>query len=271
MKLTEILRKECIAVDQKPESKEDVLKLIASFAKKSAILENISEDYIVEGLKEREALGSTGFGNGIAIPHCRLKGASDFVVGIVTIPNGVDFDALDNKPVKLVVFIIGPETASKNHIRVLSAVSQTLNTPGAINELVNEHSTEAIWESFLRYQRDEVDEANHKNRHLFHVFVQDQEDLFLDILQVFTSLEACSIMVIESQNVGSYLGNSPLFASFWSDGHLGFNRIIVAVIDKKLSNETIRRIEQIAGSLDKRDDVMLTIQDIFYASGLLGA
>ena len=68
-----------------------------------------------------------------------------------------------------------------------------------------------------------------------------------------------------------FLYRMTLFVGFWTDSHLGFNRIIAAVIDKSLTNETLRAIESIAGNLEQRNDIMVIVQDIFYTAGSLEA
>ena len=88
MKLADVLHKECIAVNAQPGDKAEALLQVTGLAKKSSILENVSEQEILVGLQARESLSSTGVGKGIAIPHCRLKTVKDFVMGIVTVPAG---------------------------------------------------------------------------------------------------------------------------------------------------------------------------------------
>jgi len=124
MKLADVLHKECIVVNAELSDKAEALRQVAGLAKKSNVLENVSEQEILVGLQGRESLGSTGVGKGIAIPHCRLKNVKDFVVGVVTVPSGVDFDALDAEKVRLIVFIIAPEVVSAKHVRLLSVISQ---------------------------------------------------------------------------------------------------------------------------------------------------
>ena len=85
---------------------------IVQTARKCSILKNVSDEEILNGLQDRESLGSTGFGKGIAIPHCRLKSVSDFVVGIMTVPAGVDFEALDGEAVNFIIFIHNVKLAS---------------------------------------------------------------------------------------------------------------------------------------------------------------
>jgi len=270
MNLFDMLRPECILLDAKLGNKQEALGEIARLSKKSDILKNVGEEDILESLKQREELGSTGFGEGIAIPHCRLDTASDFVVGIITVPSGVEFNAVDAKPVKLLVFIIAPARETNEHLRVLSAISHILRIPGSLDEFLAAESPQALWESFLRYARDSVDTREHSNKHLIHLFVQE-ENLFRKLLDAFADSQAISVTVIESKNTREYLSKMPLFAGLWSDSHVGFSRIIAAVAHKTMTNEIIRRIENVTGCLDDCKTVMVTIQEIFYAAGSLEA
>ena len=270
MDIFNYLRLECIAAGIKLKDKTDVLQKIASIAKKCESFDNVSEEQIAQALEEREKIGSTGFGQGIAIPHCRLRDISEFGVGIITSKEGVDFDALDDEKVHLIVFIIGPDLETNEHIRILSIISRALRIPGMVDEILAQNNPESVYESFLRYLRDYVKTREGKDKQLCHVFVQDEE-LFKDILQLFAAMEASSVAVIEAKNTREYLARMPLFAGFWNDSHLGFNRVISAVINKSLINETIRAIESITGSLENRNDIMVTVQNIFYTAGSLEA
>jgi PTS system nitrogen regulatory IIA component len=270
MKLSVVLRNECIVADAQLSSKAEVLQAVARVAKKSHILDNISEQEILDGLKRREALGSTGFGKGVAIPHCRLKSVSDFVVGVITVPTGVDFEALDKEKVKLIVFIVAPEAESNKHIRILSAISQTLLSSGAIDEILAQKTPEGICESFLRHAISEITAKEEPGKNLLHVFVQDEE-VFRDILQLLAGLHAGSLVVVNAENAGAYLAKIPLFAEFWTDKPSRFSKVIIAVVEKALINETIRRIESITGHLNKTEGVMVTVQAISYSAGSLSA
>ena len=268
MKLIDVLRKECVVAGAQCSDKAETLRKIAQMAKESPILKDISEEDIFSSLQERELLGSTGFGKGIAIPHCRLKAVTDFVVGIVTVPSGVDFEALDGEKVTLIIFIIAPEAKSNEHLKLLSAISQTLLIPGVINELLAESSSEAMYESFLRHTHAEINTKEQTIKVMFNVFVQD-ENVFRDILEKLTGIETSSIVVTNTENVGAYLTKVPLFADFWRDKPSSFSKVITVVIDKGLSNETIRRIESVAGSLNECTGVMVTVNDVSYAAGSL--
>lgn len=268
MKLINVLHEDCVIADAQFSDKTAVLRQIAQTAKKSPVLKDVSEDSIFTGLQEREALGSTGFGNGIAIPHCRLKSLTDFVVGIVTVPSGVDFGALDEEKVQLIIFIIAPDSRSNEHLKLLSAISQTLLIPGAVKEILAGNTAEAVCESFLRHTHAEIDTTKQTSKVMLNVFVQD-ENIFQDILEKVSGIETGSLVVDNAENIGAYLTKAPLFADFWRDEPSRFSKVITIVIDKGLANETIRRIESVTGSLSERTGIMVTIQDLFYVTGTL--
>lgn len=268
MKLIGVLEKECVVAKAQFNDKAEVLCEIAQIAKKSSATKDVSAGEILEGLQERESLGSTGFGKGIAIPHCRLESVTDFVVGIITVPSGVDFEALDEEKVNLFVFIIAPQAESSKHLKLLSAISQTLLIPGAVKEILAENSSEAVYESFLRHTHAEIDTKKQAARMIFNVFIQD-EVVFHDILEKLAGIETASLVVSNTENVGAYLAKVPLFADFWRDEPSQFSKVITAVVDKGLSNETIRRIESVTGNLTECTGVMVVGQDISYCAGSL--
>jgi PTS system nitrogen regulatory IIA component len=268
MKLYDVLREECICVGLEAADKPSALRLVAQCAKKSEILRDVDETAIFNGLCKREDLGSTGFGEGIAIPHCRLPEVSDFVVGFLTIPSGVEFDALDQKPVEIIVFIVAPEEVSNRHVRLLSAISQALYGKKAVKEIVAAQTSEAARDSFLRHARGELELEGHAGKRMVCVFVQD-EQLFHDLLEILVGMENSSTMVIASDNLRSHVSKVPLFQGLWSHEPGGFSQIIVSVLEKGLTNELVRSIATRTGDLDKRNDVMITMQDILYVAGSL--
>jgi len=268
MSLIEILRSECVQAQAECRNREEVLTTLARLAKQSPVLQNMAEATILQGLQNREELSTTGFGNGIAIPHCRLEGVEDFVVGILSVPTGADFAAMDNEPVKLFVFIIAPASQSNVHIKVLSAISQVLNVPDHVAEMNRAPTNEVLAENFLRHVRDEADPKQHDNKNLFRVQIQN-EDLFQDVVKIFAGFNTTTVMVSEAEPAANYINKMPLFAGFWSDNNAEFCKVILATVDKKDTNETIRRIEQKVGSLDERNDMLLTVQELFYCAGSL--
>ena len=271
MKLAEVVRKECVEVGAHCTGKEEALQQIARIAARSPMLDLVSQEDVLDGLKRREELGSTGFGEGIAIPHCRLEGVSDFVLGIVTIPQGVEFDAIDGEKVNIIIFIIAPRIESEKHVKLLSAISQILLVPGTRKEMLAQTDREGLYESFLRHTVNNINgREDQKDKSLVQVFIQD-EATFKDILQVLAGIESSSVVALDAENASAYLAKLPLFAEFWTDEPGKFCRIVVAVVEQGLVNETIRRIETVTGDLNQAAGVMAIVQPISYAAGSLNA
>jgi len=268
MNLHEILHEDCIKVNFKPSDKISVLKEISKLSKRNPVLDNKSEDEILQGLMDREQLGSTGFGNYIAIPHCALDGISDFVTGIITVPDGVDFESLDGKKTKLFVYIIVPKVRRNEHIRLLSKVSGVLNNLEKVNEILSGKSPSVVRESFLRHTVIEEEIRETKEYSLFYVIIQN-EDKFNDVLEIFAGADECSITVIEGNDASKYLYSQPLFSSFWSNEDKGFSRMILAGVKKSFSNELLRRINMIIEELEEKSGIMVLVQDVFYFNGSL--
>ena len=269
MKLMDILKEECFEIGLNATNKKTALKEIARLAKKSPVLKDIDEKDIFEALQKREDLTSTGLGKGIALPHCRMDEVEEFVVGAAIVPGGVDFDAVDGKKVSLLIFIIAPSSDSNKHIRLLSMISQLIRQEGFLENILSQKTPQSFREVFLSHTRkDAIEEKDFSNKNLFHVFVQD-ENIFRDLLQVFAGISSSSVVVVDSQNENVYLSKIPLFAGFWNDDLMDFSKIIVAVVDKSMTNETVRSIDQITGGLEKCTSVMVTVQNLFYSAGSL--
>ncbi len=269
MRIIDFLKQECISTGAKFQSKEQVLEAIAQIAKKNALLKGVDAKEIVKGLKEREALGSTGFGQGIAIPHCRLRSVKEFVVGIITAPDGVNFEAIDEEKVKLIIFIIAPEAEANKQIKLLSKISQALHMPGAIQSLLAENNPKDLEEKLLNYTRTDIAPKEESFKSLINIFVQD-ENMFHEILEVLTGIESCQLAVVEAESTDVYLSKIPLFAGLWSDKPRSFSRVILITLDKGLVNETVRRVETVTGDLDSQTGVLITANDLTYSAGSIG-
>lgn len=87
---------------------------------------------IHERLRTREALGSTAFGAGVAIPHTRLPGLAACAVLVARLPQPMDWQAADGAPVDLLVLLLSPETTGADHLKALARISRTLREPGLL-------------------------------------------------------------------------------------------------------------------------------------------
>ncbi|WP_271410820.1 PTS IIA-like nitrogen regulatory protein PtsN [Pseudomonas sp. Q1-7] len=106
-------------------SKKRVLEQIAKLVARD--LPDLDNQDVFESLVAREKLGSTGFGNGIAIPHCRLTGCMSPISAVLRLDAPVDFDAIDGAPVDLLFVLLVPEAATDEHLELLRQIASMLD------------------------------------------------------------------------------------------------------------------------------------------------
>lgn len=124
MKITEMLRKEFILEELKAKGKREALvELTGAFARGRL---KFDPDAMLHVLLEREKLGSTGIGDGIAIPHGKLAGLEEIVVAFGRSAEGVDFEAMDGKPAHLFFLLMAPENSVGQHLKALAKISRML-------------------------------------------------------------------------------------------------------------------------------------------------
>jgi nitrogen PTS system EIIA component len=107
---------------------------------------------VIERLIERERLGSTGFGNGVAIPHGKLAGASHIVGMFVHLAQPIEFQAIDDLPVDLIFCLLSPPDAGAEHLKALAMVSRWLRDPAFVAKLRGAGSADAILALFAGLQ-----------------------------------------------------------------------------------------------------------------------
>lgn len=120
---------DAIVLDMAADSKE---ALLASLAELAARATSLPSPRILAALHDREALGTTGFGQGAAIPHARLAGLETVIAIVARLTQGVAWGALDGEPVDIAVLLLSPAGASADHLKALARVSRRLRDPAAL-------------------------------------------------------------------------------------------------------------------------------------------
>jgi len=122
----ELFSAETVIVDVNVSSQKQLFQDIATRLIDAHKLTDIASRDIVSAALERERLGSTGVGNGVALPHARIEGLDNVVASFVRLSEPMNFDSVDGRPVDLVAFLLAPEDAAGAHLRALARVSRTL-------------------------------------------------------------------------------------------------------------------------------------------------
>ena len=130
--LTDLIDRDAIVPALKANSKK---KLLQDLSVPAARRTGLPERRIFETILQRERLGSTGVGNGIAIPHGKLAGVERMTGVFARLITPVEFDAIDGAPVDLVFLLLAPEDAGADHLKALSRIARTLRDPSRIERL----------------------------------------------------------------------------------------------------------------------------------------
>ena len=148
MDLSDLLVPQAILSGLKAGSKKQLLQIISE---KAAELTGLPERDIFETVLQRERLGSTGTGNGIAIPHGKLKSIKGIMGVFARLDKPVDFEAFDDEPVDIVFLLLAPEQAGADHLKALSRIARILRDPDMVAKLRATPDAAALY-SFLTIQ-----------------------------------------------------------------------------------------------------------------------
>lgn len=142
MNIADIISKSAVLDHVQAASKRE---LVQSLAEKISALAGLDERVIFDAVWERENLGSTGYGEGVAFPHARIEGLDKVCGMFARLDEPVDFDSLDGKPVDLVFLLISPENSGADHLTALAALSRILKTEGCCEKLRKARSVDEIY------------------------------------------------------------------------------------------------------------------------------
>ncbi len=151
MKILDVLPKEAIVVDLKAIDKKGVLEeLVVPIAK----IAGIDREELVKVLMERERLGSTGIGQGIGIPHGKIRGLESLILGFGRSQKGVDFDSMDGMPAHIFFLLITSENSTGLHLKLLARISRILKNDPFKEKLLHATSRDEIY-SIIKEEEEE--------------------------------------------------------------------------------------------------------------------
>ena len=147
MEISDLVSPESIVPKLRARSKKQALQ---ELSKRLAPLINQEDGAIFDVLLERERLGTTGVGTGIAIPHGKLPGLDKLHGMFARLENPIDFEAIDEQPVDLIFLLLAPESAGADHLKALARVSRLLRDDSACENLRNAESSDDIYSLLTR-------------------------------------------------------------------------------------------------------------------------
>ncbi len=150
MNLTELLKPDLCVVGIPGTEKEEALRNLISHVSRSN--NSLNEDAILNAVMEREALGTTALGRGVAFPHAKLDGFGSMVVAVASSAEGIRFGARDGKPVQLVVLLVTGPTAPDSYLKTLGAFARISRDSDRMERLISAPSPEELYKVISSYE-----------------------------------------------------------------------------------------------------------------------
>jgi len=152
MKILDVLHKDAILTDLKALDKKGVLEELVTPVARIA---GVNHDYLVKVLMERERLGSTGIGEGVGIPHGKLKDLESLVLGFGLSRTGVDFESMDGRPTHIFFLLVTPENSTGLHLKLLARISRILKNEFFKQKLLNAADSDEIY-TIIKEEEEEL-------------------------------------------------------------------------------------------------------------------
>jgi PTS system nitrogen regulatory IIA component len=150
MILNDYITPNTISCKESAGSKKKALEKLSHFLALAQPL--LNETLVFDKLLERERLGSTGLGEGVAIPHCRMAEANQAMVAMITLEDGVDFDSRDAKPVDILFALVVPEDCNETHLKILAAAAEMFSDPAFCAKMRDCTSNQDLFEMLINWQ-----------------------------------------------------------------------------------------------------------------------
>jgi len=144
MKILDILNEDCIIPELRSHNKREVLEELTGVLSISKA--NLDKEALVSVLLERERLGSTGIGDGIAIPHGKIQDLDELILSFGRSTLGIEFDSMDGRPTHLFFLLIAPENSAGIHLRALAKISRLLKSAHFRQRLLEARDREEIFQ-----------------------------------------------------------------------------------------------------------------------------
>jgi PTS system nitrogen regulatory IIA component len=147
LKIAEILQEQCVVTDIRGKTKKEIITELVEALANARLVKDVEP--VVNVVMDREKLGSTGIGNGVAVPHGKLKNINNIMCAFGRSQNGVDFDAVDRAPVHIFFLVLAPEDSASLHLKVLSRITKILRDQSLRKKIIKLSNVHELYMSIL--------------------------------------------------------------------------------------------------------------------------
>ena len=152
MALPDFLREDLIFLDLHPKDMRECLELMVGMAAERGVIADPAD--ALTRLLERERTMSTGMGGGVAVPHAKTEKCRDMVVAMGRVIDGVDFKAIDGRPVRIIFLLLGPPDSTRLHVDLLARIAYLVKTPGILDTILSATDARQVMEALRSETRE---------------------------------------------------------------------------------------------------------------------
>ncbi len=153
MNLMDVISPRCIKVPLESQTKEEVIAELVDLL--VAVKKLPHRNVIYDALIEREEVGSTGIGHGVALPHAKCAEVKDIYVACGISSDGIDFEALDREPVHIFFMILAPRTAPGQHLKVMSILTRILSKASSREEIIKAKNADEVYSTLYELSQNQ--------------------------------------------------------------------------------------------------------------------
>jgi PTS system nitrogen regulatory IIA component len=144
MRLSSLTRPDLVFADLSGADGPTVLRAFAGRVVERGVLPDA--DLLYQRLLEREKLGTTALGHGVAVPHCKIDGLDEVILAVAVLSKGIDFEAEDGEPVRVLFLVVSPTAAPAEHLQSLAAISRWVRADHNVTRILKAREPQAIFE-----------------------------------------------------------------------------------------------------------------------------
>lgn len=242
MYIIDYLKPEGVLLKVSETKKKEIIKKLIMNAAEQGILKTEHIDEIFTSVMAREQQGSTGIGNGIAIPHCKTELVDFGIILAATFPNGVKYNSLDNKPVNILFLFIFPGSENKEYLQVLAKAARLLGDENIRNKLVLSSSKEEFREVIAQNDIIPIQKGNN-GKYLFVLALSDQKKM-QDVISNLVEIGAQTSLILDSETLEKKLAyDIPIFAGLsYFKGKSPYSKTFIGIMDNSEQIEYLNNL-----------------------------
>ncbi len=231
MYIIDYLKPEAITLKLEGKRKKEILYDLIKKACSTGVLPLDKADDIFSSVMEREQQNSTGIGNGIGIPHCRTDFVSEGTIIAATIPNGIKYNSIDNKPVNILFLFIFPGSENKEYLQVLAKSARLLGDESIRNKLILSNTKDEFREIIAQNDVIPIQRGN-KGKYLFILALSDQKQM-QHVISNLVEIGAQTSLIVDSETLEKKLAyDIPIFAGLtYFKGKTPYSKTFIGILN----------------------------------------